>query len=345
MAPMLSSVTAVVVARENPTTINDLNMLSDALAEYFTDVEIVLVANGISAENAMDIKKFGETVTDITIVFLSEEVHDDTARLLGIDHAISDYVLFCTPLRFEIEALPKMIAAMVEGCDLVIGEPDLGISVERGIGTNLLFWIFRILFSFLNGRAYEPRPPAFRMFGRVAALYVASRSDGEVLIRARSLGRGFSVATVDVPGATNIVGRGVPLKLGLAKALRLLLTGSAMPLRVSSYLSLFGGIASLLYAVYVVLIYLFKTDVEPGWTTLSLQSAGIMLIFSIQFLFLSEYVIQILSSAPVGSRRHLVAREFRGTLSRRSARLNIVDRDGHYQIGAPSILLSKEEIE
>jgi hypothetical protein len=46
----------------------------------------------------------------------------------------------------------------------------------------------------MSGATYEPIPPAFRPFGRAAALHIASRSNGEVLIRARSLGPGFSVA-------------------------------------------------------------------------------------------------------------------------------------------------------
>jgi polyisoprenyl-phosphate glycosyltransferase len=50
--------------------------------------------------------------------------------------------------------------------------------------------------------------------------------------------------------------------------------------------------------------------------------AGMMFLFSVQFLFLSEYLVQILSSSPSANRRHPVARELRGTLSRRSSRLN-----------------------
>ena len=33
-----------------------------------------------------------ETEPDCTVILLNEEVHDDIARLLGIDHAISDYI-------------------------------------------------------------------------------------------------------------------------------------------------------------------------------------------------------------------------------------------------------------
>jgi hypothetical protein len=130
--------------------------------------------------------------------------------------------------------------------------------------------------------------------------------------------------------------------MAVSKAVRLLLTGSSAPLRLSSYLGFGGGIMSVLYAVYVVLVYLFKTDVEPGWTTLSLQMAGMMFLFSTQFLFLSEYLVQILSAAPAIGRRHLVARELRGTLSRRSSRLNVVGKEGQFYLGAPPHLIRPE---
>jgi polyisoprenyl-phosphate glycosyltransferase len=67
-----------------------------------------------------------------------------------------------------------------------------------------------------------------------------------------------------------------------------------------------------------------------------------MFLFSVQFLFLSEYLVQILSSSPPSNRRHLVARELRGTLSGRSSRLNLVDGEGRFHVGAPQRLLSPD---
>ena len=189
MAPTLTSVTAVVLVREYLTTTNELSCLSETLATYFTDVEIVLVANGVPPERVVDLARIVETVPDCTVIFLNSEVHDDVARLLGIDYGISDYILFCTPLSYEIDALPKMLAAVAEGRDLVIGDAKHDIAVKRGSGNALMFWTFRTIYRLMSGRTYERNPPKFRLFGRVAALYVASRSDGEVLIRARLLGQ------------------------------------------------------------------------------------------------------------------------------------------------------------
>lgn len=99
----------------------------------------------------------------------------------------------------------------------------------------------------------------------------------------------------------------------------------------------------MLYSVYVFCVYLFKADVAEGWTTLSLQLASMMLVFSVVLLFLSEYVIQIHSASPPRSRRYLVVRELRSPLSRRTQRLNVVDGEGRFELGRPIWLLTDED--
>ncbi|WFU38850.1 hypothetical protein QA640_31250 [Bradyrhizobium sp. CB82] len=341
MTVMLTSVTAIILIRDRSVAIDSLLLLSDTLARHFTDVEIVLVAIEPSESANMDFKKVAETIPDITIVFLNETVRDDVARLLGIDHAVSDYILFCTPLDFEIGALSGFADAAARGADLVLGHTDGGVIVDRGVAANFLFWLFCRLYSALNGANFEKHPPSFRMLTRPAAMFIATKNDGEVRIRANSLGSGFTTETIDVLGTTKIVRGGIDVKRGISTALELIMTGSTLPLRLASYLGFFSGIGSLFYAVYALIIYFFKTEVAPGWTTLSLQSAGMMFAMSLQFLFLSEYLIKILAASPVTSRRYLVAREVRGPLSRRSQRLNIVDQEGRYQVGAPADLLTE----
>jgi hypothetical protein len=125
------------------------------------------------------------------------------------------------------------------------------------------------------------------------------------------------------------------LRQDLARAARLLTTGSSTLLRASSYLALVGGIASAVYAFYVIAVFLLVPQVEPGWTTLSLQLSGMLLLFSVQFLLLAENVIHISANSGISNRRHHIIRELRSPLSRRSARLNIVDQEGRFQLGAP----------
>jgi polyisoprenyl-phosphate glycosyltransferase len=335
----LSSISVIFIVRDSPLDFGVTERLLDVLGAAFADIETVIIANGVSAAISLELKKASERLPDCTVLFLTEEVHDDIARLLGIDHAISDHILFATPLQSQIDALPELIESLRQGNDVVIGEGDSGVVMSRGPAFTAMFNLFRYVHRIATGRSYEALSPAFRAYSRAAALYIATRRDGEVLIRARALGQGFPSATVATRSSVPVPIRSMSFRMAVSKAVRLLLTGSSVPLRLSSYLGFGGGIMSVIYAVYVVLIYLFKKDVEPGWTTLSLQLAGMMFLFSTQFLFLSEYLVQILSTSPAVGRRQLVARELRGTISRQSDRLNVVGREGRFYLGAPQNLI------
>ncbi len=333
--PKLESVTAVVIVRHALFVRALFDCLLAALHEQFTDVETVIVANGISPEVSIELKTAAESIPDCTVLFLNDEVHDDVARLLGIDHAIADYVLFATPLPSQVEAIPGMIDALRQGNDVVIGESKGGVVTDRGGFAEALFDLFRAAHRLLTGVPYEAQSPTFRIFSRAAALYIATRRDGEVLVRARFLGQGFPAASVAVNDTTRVTVPSMPVRIAVAKALRLILTGSATPLRLTSYLGFGGGVVAVLYGLYAILVYLFKTDVAPGWTTLSLLLALMLFVFSAQFLFLSEYLVQILSTVPSSSRRQLVAREYRSPLTGRGGRLNVIDGEGEFHLGAP----------
>jgi hypothetical protein len=318
-----------------------LDALVGSLACQAADFEIIMIANGVGNELTLPLKQFAETSPDTTIVFLGERVHDDVARLVGIDHAVGDYVLLCNPDAADAKALPSLVAPLWEGFDLVFGDPRGRIVVERPPATRALFEIYRRVYRSATGLKLSRYPTGLRIFSRDAALFVASRYDAEIRIRAENIGAGFASTSVPLPAGEIEARRAEPIHRVWSRGLRLLLSVTALPLRGASYLSLAGGALSALYTVYVVIIYLFKPNVAAGWTTLSLQLAGMMFIFSLVFLFLCEYVIEIHAAHPPRSRRHRVTRELRSPLSRRSARLNVVDFNGQLQIGAPADLADR----
>jgi hypothetical protein len=305
-----------------------LRRFSDALAECAGDVETVLVVGGVSGAAVLELKALALHEPDLTIVFLSEPVHDDMARLVGIEHAVGDAVVFADLLRDDPACLPPLLAQLKEGYDLVVA--DAGAGARRGS------WLYAALFRSLTGAAPELRPTGLRVLSREASLHVAGRADAELAVRARSLGPSFPSKVMRVPALTGEAPQ--PVRHSWPKALGLLLSASTLPLRGASYAAALGGVLSALYSVYVFGVFLLKRDVAAGWTTLSLQLSGMMFIFSVVLLFVSEYVIQIYAGAPPRSRRYMVVRELRSPLSRRTERLNVVDAEGRFQLGAPAWL-------
>ncbi|WP_426265754.1 hypothetical protein [Sphingomonas sp. LHG3443-2] len=331
----LTSATLVMVAGETCPDPQLVERFVDRLQTWFVDVEVTIVASGVGPAVTRELKSLVERVPDSLVVFLSEPVHADVARLVGIDHAVSDYVVFATPTDEEEHALPQVIAEVEGGADLVTAVPSE--TGKQAALERLLVRSFGFLARHASGMDFEQRPSAFRVLSRAAALYIVSRREGEVLVRARSLGAAFPATEVTIAGAPALRDRKRSLRRDLGRAVRLMATGSAGLLRASSYLAVLGGGASAIYAIYVLAIYFLLPSVEPGWTTLSLQLSGMLFLFSVQFLLLAENVIHLSTNSGVSHRRHLIIRELRSMKSRRGMALNVVDANGHFHLGAPPL--------
>lgn len=334
MPPSFRSVSVVLIVSDEPPSLDLLEQFYEALERLFLDVEFVIIANGVDPGVSLQLKALSGQLPDSLVVFLGDRVHGDVARLIGIDHAVSDYVLFATPTAVEVESVGLFEAPLHAGCDLVIGRPHE--RVRRGLVNRALFTGFRLMFRWTTGRVFEDAPATFRILDRAAALYVATRKEGEVLVRARSLGSSFPAGEVNLPADEGRRSHTRSLRSDLARGARFITTGSTKLLRASSYLALSGGVLSAIYALYVIFIFITDTQVEPGWTTMSLQLSGMMLLFSVQFLLLSEHVVQITAHGALSQRRQHVIRTVRSPMSRRSRRLNVVDEEGRFELGAPA---------
>jgi membrane protein implicated in regulation of membrane protease activity len=174
--------------------------------------------------------------------------------------------------------------------------------------------------------------PATRLYSRAAARYISNHPSGEMLLRSDAAIGGFPADRILLPAdavppttrlTRSVIGRG----------LRSLVASSSAPLRLATAVAILTGLLSLLYSLYVVIVYFVVSDVAAGWTTLSLQTAGMMFLLSVMLAILSEYVIAIYHSlAP--RRRHVVARELRSQRHRHSGRINVVDAEGAFHLGA-----------
>src|SRR5712691_323727 len=107
----VSSVSAIIVIEDLVVPEADLIRLVEALGNEWTDVEVVLVANAVPTEIALELKRIVTALPDSTCHFLSERIDRDAARVVGIDHAIGDHVLVTNATADELAALPKMIEA------------------------------------------------------------------------------------------------------------------------------------------------------------------------------------------------------------------------------------------
>ena len=326
-----TSITVVTVTDGAALPEDDFNRLGAVLEQHFTDVETIIVANGVDQPAAKALIDMVERVPDTTILFMPQQIDADAARMIGMESALGDWVLICTPTRAEISALPSLLAGLDGQDDIVLGKGRAG--AVAGTLYRILQRQFYRLYDGVNGTAISAAPAALRLYTRAACVHLIHNFSGEILLKSDLVPGGYTTRIVECDYDDN-PGRAKRLGDAGARGLRMLVSSSTMPLRVLNVLAVMSAGLALLYSLYVIGIYLFKSETQPGWTTMSLQMSGMMFLFSLMFAFLSEYVVQI-HGASSPRRRFTVAREVRSPRTRLRGQVNVVDHAGAYRLGAP----------
>jgi len=325
------TITAIVVVGSQLPSIEVFQGLEATLSDVAIDHEIVVIANSVSSEVAQGLRMLSEKVPNVTIHFLAQYIDRDTAILIGIDHALGDWIVVLTPTKEEIECLPYLLTK--------VGAYEIVFAGARELGDipDSYRWVARAyfrLYELVTGSTVDWPAPRIRVYSRAAARYLASLLDGEFALRSLTFSGAF-------PGIRESI-TGLPqddLDLptpgqALRKAIRGLLNATAVPLRAVIGTALLGGLGATFTSIYTLLVYLLKENVAPGWTTLSLQISIMMFLFSIMFALLAEYVLKMYRT--MAPRRGVtIVREIRSPLRRQSDRLNVIGTDGSFQLGAP----------
>jgi hypothetical protein len=330
------AITAIAVIGSQLPPLQVFQGLETTLSRMAIDHEIVIIANSVSAEIAQNLRQIAEAVPNITIHFLAQNIDRDTAVLVGIDHALGDWIVVLTPTEAEVESLPRVLEK-AGPYEVVFA----GAREQRDIPSTyrrVARAYFR-LYEIVTGSAVDWPAPRIRVYSRAAARYLASVLDGEFALRSLTFSGAFPGTRETIMGLPqNDIDLPAPWR-ALRKAFRGLLNASAVPLRAVIGVALVGGLVAMFSSIYTLLVYLFKDDVAPGWTTLSLQISIMMLLFSLMFALLAEYVLKVYRTM-VPRRGVAVVREIRSPLRRQSDRLNVVGSDGSFQLGAPKELAS-----
>lgn len=331
----LTSISMVVLAERGPIAAASLRACAERLACSCDDVETIVIANGVGDDSFLQLKRTVSEIPDCSCFVFADPVNSDVARLSGMEAAVSDYVILVDgdALAAVMPALPAISRALKEGFDIVAPLPTTDAKPERRpVAERLAYAIL----SKLSGLQVAQPDTGILALSREACLHILSKPDAALLLRARTAGGGFPVARIaNAYRRASDATKTQPFGRRAGAAISLLVSIGAVPLRVVSLISLASSLLSILYALYVVFTYLTKPNVAAGWTTLSLQLAGMMFLFSVMLALLSEYVVQIYAATATRQRRQIV-RELRSETTARHGRLNVTDESGRYRLGAPA---------
>ncbi|MBX7103786.1 MAG: glycosyltransferase [Gemmataceae bacterium] len=292
-------VSAVAVVRDQAALLPEfLGELSKLLAAQFTHSEIVLIDNGSTDATESAVRETLRRIPGIRYLRLTRPTDEETALVAGLDAAIGDYVVCLNPDFDPPSVIPGMIDVCRSGADLVVGV-DRGSTPPGGA-----YRFLRQRFLGLVRRFLDVDLPT-----GTTGCRALSRHAVNALVQVRQRRRYFLLVAADV----GLVAKQYPyerisrsgakphtsLLRGLRIGLSLLVHNSLVPLRLISVLGLAGSFLSFLYTLYVIGIYLFKKDVLPGWTTLSLQVNGLFTLAFLMLALLGEYMGRLVEETTV----------------------------------------------
>lgn len=284
--------------------------LSDELISRYENYEIIIIDNVAPVDEIAQTNALLSQRPCIRLIRLSRQFKHDTAVFSGLEAAIGDYVVVVDPMLDPIDQVAKIVEENKKS-DIVQGVSNVPIRGVLGTdtGRRLFYWYNR---KYL-GIDIPQQSTYFMSLTRrtVSALTSSTRHDRHVRHLLRSIGysfKSYDYAPLQDPSTQR------SLRTSVVQALEIVSSYSTHPLRFVTWLGFFAGIANFIYAVYVVVVTLLKENVEPGWTTMSIQLSAMFFILFTILVILSEYIGRILGESRKDP-HYLIMDEYSSTVS------------------------------
>jgi dolichol-phosphate mannosyltransferase len=290
-----NTVISIVVPLQNDSSLvrEVVHEIDQVIGKAFRFFEIVLVDDGSSDDTQQVVAKILKSVQRVRYQRLSRSFGRDICLSAGIESAIGDYVVTLNPRTDPISVIPEMIQRCKERGGIVHGiaeNPESRSWIRDAFGN-----------AFRN---YCRKHLGIDIKRGVSDLRVMSRQSVNALLQIREQSRYLRVLTLmlgynhdfftyKISSRNGEIDRN-PFGSEISTAIDLLTSNSRHPLRMVTCAGMVGAFLNLLYAVYVVAIYLTKPDVASGWTTTSLQLSGMFFIVCSILTVMSEYLGTIL---------------------------------------------------
>lgn len=298
-----------------------LSNAANQISGIVNDYEFIIVDNASDDDSLAVLKGFIKENghPNIQVYALTKEVDADTASWVGLENALGDFVVVIDPLMDDIDFLSEMLDKAVSGIDVVFAHN------ETKQSHNLVYWfacaLFNLLYKLFNGIHLTKEAPQYRILSKRVINFILQHPHPVLTYRHLPASGGFlrvnlSYSAKRKGSHTKRLGESVD------RGLRLLVSTTRAPMRIVTSLSLFGAVANLIYSIYVIAIGILRSDVAPGWISLSLQQSGMFFLTSLVLLVLGEYILHMTSLSNDGPLYH-IEQEFTSARMTRHEKLNI----------------------
>lgn len=274
-------------------------LVSEVLAVLranYENYELVLVDDGSRDGTGQRVRDLLSRHECVRYLRLSRKFGLDIALTAGLESAIGDYVVTLSPEMDPPALIPELVETARRERVAVYGvaRDRPGRGFFRRAGARAFYWACKRLFDV----PIEPHSTHFRVLSRQAVNAIVEIKDNDRYLRALTPYIGYQTKLVEY---RPVYRRGAPRTEGFFEAIELgisvIVSNSTRPLRFVSWLALFASVMNVAYIGYVFLVHLVKRNVAEGWTTLSLQNAGMFFLLFAILAVVTEYVGRILNES------------------------------------------------
>lgn len=294
---------------------------ANAINTLVSDYELIIVDNASEDDSVATLKKLTAEggQPNLQVYALTKEVDSDTASWAGLENALGDFVAVIDPWADDIGFLQEMLDKAVSGADVVFASNKQ--KAAQSLAYRSAYAVFNGLYKRFNGIHLAKEAPQYRVLSKRVVNFILQHPQPAMTYRHLPATGGFARVNLNYSSMPRI-SHTKRLGESIDRGMRLLVSTTRAPMRLVTSLSLFGAVANLVYSIYVVAIGFLKTDVAPGWISLSLQQSGMFFLISLVLLVLGEYILHMSSLSNEGPLYH-VGQEFTSARMTRREKLNI----------------------
>lgn len=298
-----------------------LSNATDCISPLVSDYELIVVDNASSDDSVAVLKTLTREngLPNLQIYALTKQVNSDTASWVGLENSLGDFVAVIDTLADDIGFLPEMLDKAVSGADVVFAKNRQ--KIPQSLAYRCAYSVFNMLYKLFNGIHLEREAPRYRVLSKKVINFILQHPQPSITYRHLPATGGFARVNLNYSAAPKVSHK-KQLSNSIDRGIWLLISTTRTPMRLVTWLSLFGAFANLAYSVYVFIIVLTKPDIAPGWASLSLQQSGMFFLISLVLLVLGEYILQMASLSNEGPLYH-VGQEFNSSRMSRQEKLNI----------------------
>ena len=322
---------------------NILDTVVNKVSEVVSDYELILVDNGSDQESNAIYRSITSPngYANVQVYKLLRPVDYEVAAWAGVENSLGDYVHVFQPFSESLDPLEKALDELFEK------QLDLVLIVNRaprveGMMARALRRSYLQMFRLLGGVNLQLEAAQYRLMSKRVVSYLLQQPRPSGRYRALPAQAGFAHAVLTYTSPRR-VNQAAGITTDVRRAIRILLGNSTSPARIASVLSLIGAALNICYSLYVVVLAITRSDLEPGWITLSLQQSGMFFLFSLLAFVLTEYMVDSIRGDRSGTSYFVTEEWSSATLTRRE-RLNVdvpqvpetIDAKRHTTAGTPS---------